>query len=54
MKKEKKLKVLGFKGKPEEVCKQVEDTVRTYTFLCHLKGIEPTVENVAMLKRAGW
>ena len=54
MKKEKTIKVLGFKGTPEEVCKQTEKVLRDYTPICKMKGIKPTVANVAMLKKAGW
>lgn len=43
-----------FKGDPYKVAKEIEETVHAYTFLCHLKGLEPTLENALMLKRQGW
>ena len=45
---------LVFKGKPEKVVKEIQETSRTYTLLCHLKGIEPTIENILKLKKMGW
>lgn len=46
--------ILCFKGKPEQVAKEIEETIKAYTFLCHLKAIEPTLENVLKFRKEGW
>lgn len=45
---------LVFKGDPIKVAKEVQETVRTYTLICHLKGLKPTLENALKLKKEGW
>lgn len=45
---------LVFKGIAEKAIQEINETSNTYTLLCVLHGVEPTVLNALKLKREGW